>query len=89
MQRFEAIVSGRVQGVGFRWATMTQAERLGLTGSAVNRPDGTVAVEAQGEDAALDALREWLQHGPPSAGVTGVAVAALAVVPGESSFGVG
>lgn len=69
-QRF--IVTGRVQGVGFRAATRARALELGLAGSAVNLPDGSVAVEAAGSPEALDALHRWLRHGPPLARVAEV-----------------
>lgn len=46
--RVTARVSGRVQGVGFRWWTRARALELGLVGSATNLPDGRVEVVAQG-----------------------------------------
>ncbi|TXH26038.1 MAG: acylphosphatase [Elusimicrobia bacterium] len=63
------LVSGRVQGVGFRAATRSQALRLGLQGSALNLRDGRVEVLASGEDASLNQLGDWLRHGPPGARV--------------------
>lgn len=65
-------VAGRVQGVGFRWATARVAERLGVSGWVANRPDGTVSVHAEGPDAALEALGAWLEAGPASARVDSV-----------------
>lgn len=70
MERLTALVTGRVQGVGFRWWTQRQAEELGLAGSATNTSDGHVEVVAEGE---RDALRQLLsrlradpsQHGRP------------------------
>ena len=59
------IVSGHVQGVWFRETTRTQAQRLGLSGSVVNLPDGTVEVIACGEDDAVARLQEWLWSGSP------------------------
>lgn len=56
MKRVMIRVSGRVQGVGFRWWTQRTAEHLGLVGTVENLPDGRVEVHAQGEDAAVDAL---------------------------------
>ena len=67
------LVSGRVQGVFFRASTQTEAERLGIAGSARNLADGRVEVIAQGSDAALEVLETWLYKGPPSARVEGVA----------------
>lgn len=58
------IVSGRVQGVWFRASTRQQAEQLGLTGHAVNLPDGRVEVLACGGGDAVNTLAAWLQRGP-------------------------
>ena len=66
------IVTGRVQGVWFRGSTRGEAQRLGITGHAVNRPDGSVEVVACGSEAALDALGEWLWSGPDMARVDSV-----------------
>ncbi len=65
-------VSGRVQGVFFRASTKRQANRLGLTGHAINLDDGNVEVFACGSASALDQLEAWLAHGPPAAHVVNV-----------------
>lgn len=65
-------VSGRVQGVFFRASTCERARQLGLSGRAINLPDGRVEVIASGREADLAALRSWLHEGPPQARVTGV-----------------
>jgi acylphosphatase len=65
-------VSGRVQGVGFRWFVIGEAERLGLRGWVRNASDGSVEVEAEGPAAAIDELRLRLEKGPPSARVAQV-----------------
>lgn len=65
-------VTGRVQGVGFRWWTRSLATELGLTGAVRNLADGSVAVHARGSDAQLAALRARLADGPPGARVTAV-----------------
>lgn len=49
-----AIISGRVQGVGFRATTRTIARQIGVVGSAKNLPDGTVEIYAQGTQDQLD-----------------------------------
>ncbi|ERJ20532.1 Acylphosphatase protein [Salinisphaera shabanensis E1L3A] len=63
------LVSGRVQGVGFRDATRTRANELGLAGWVRNLSDGRVEVQAAGSGEKLNALADWLQDGPPSAKV--------------------
>ncbi len=65
-------VTGRVQWVGFRWATQVEAQRLGLRGLVRNLDDGSVQVDADGDQEALDELERWLHEGPPHARVTGV-----------------
>lgn len=66
------LISGRVQGVFFRESTRREAEPLGLSGHAVNLPDGRVEVVAHGTREALDQLESWLHSGPPAASVTEV-----------------
>jgi len=66
------LVSGRVQGVGYRWFARAEATRLGLVGYAANLPDGRVEVVAEGEVRVLDALEESLGRGPAAARVTSV-----------------
>jgi len=72
-----ARVRGRVQGVWFRASTAERAAALGLRGRAENLPDGSVQVHAAGSPAALDALVEWLHHGPPMARVEAVEVSEI------------
>jgi acylphosphatase len=56
-----------VQGVWFRDSTRREAERLGLSGHAINLPDGNVEVLACGTRDALSELEVWLRRGPPLA----------------------
>ena len=72
--RLEAFVSGRVQGVNFRYYTRRRALSLGLRGVAENLPDGRVRVVAEGPKEALEALLEFLKEGPPLARVDRVEV---------------
>jgi acylphosphatase len=65
-------IKGRVQGVFFRDSTRRVAEALGITGHAINLPDGDVEVLACGDEASLDQLGEWLKDGPPHARVDDV-----------------
>jgi acylphosphatase len=66
------LVSGRVQGVGFRHFTIVQARRLGLTGTVANLADGSVEIEAAGGAEALDELERQVRKGPPGARVRDV-----------------
>lgn len=68
-QRLTAVVSGRVQGVGFRHYVRGWARKLDLTGRVRNEPDGTVRLVAEGEAAALDRMVRLLWGGPPTARV--------------------
>ncbi len=68
------VVSGRVQGVAFRWSTLQQAEQLGVTGWVRNLPDGTVEAWIEAERDALDRMQSWLATGPTSARVDGIVV---------------
>ena len=74
MKAVQARVTGRVQGVSFRWYTQDRARGLGVTGWVRNEPDGSVLVHAEGEDEAVDALVAWCHDGPGLARVQQVAV---------------
>ena len=65
MKRIEVTVYGLVQGVSFRDYTQREARQLGLTGWVQNEPDRTVRVVAEGSEAALQKLVEWLHIGSP------------------------
>ncbi len=69
-----AVVTGHVQGVGFRMYTARQAQRLGISGWVRNRSDGSVELECTGDDEALGRMRVWLNSrgGVPGARVSGV-----------------
>jgi acylphosphatase len=68
-----AIVSGRVQGVGFRDWTRATAARLGVAGWVRNLDDGTVELAARGEAEAVEALLDACRSGPPPAAPNEVA----------------
>lgn len=63
-QRLEAIVKGRVQGVGYRLFVKLKADQLGISGYAKNLPNGDVEVIAEGDSKALQALLKELYKGP-------------------------
>jgi acylphosphatase len=65
-------VTGRVQGVGFRWWTRAQALRLGLAGTVRNADDGSVEVQVCGPDHAVAEMERLLNRGPPHARVRAV-----------------
>lgn len=69
-----AIVSGQVQGVGFRQHTDEQAQALELDGWVRNLADGRVEVLIEGEELAVRELADWLAQGPQTAQVTEVAL---------------
>ena len=68
-ERLEAVVRGRVQGVGFRYFVVRRARTLGLTGWVANEGDGSVRCVAEGSPADLDRLLEVLRQGPPGSRV--------------------
>lgn len=84
-RRVRVVVSGDVQGVGFRWFCREQAMGRGLGGSVRNLPDGRVEAFFEGDPEAVDALVEWCRDGPEWARVDGVEVEEQAPV-GDVSF---
>ena len=67
-------IYGKVQGVGFRYYTQQKARELSISGFVQNKPDGSVYVEAEGEEENLDAFILWCNDGPGWARVTKVQV---------------
>lgn len=65
-------ITGRVQGVGFRWFTRKAADDLGVRGSVRNRPDGSVELHAEGAGSVLERFEGRLRRGPPGARVDGI-----------------
>jgi acylphosphatase len=82
------VISGRVQGVGFRWFTESAAAREGLHGWVRNRPDGSVEAQAEGDADALERFERALRHGPPAARVDAVEVDAVAPTGRDTGFAV-
>ncbi len=64
-----ANVTGRVQGVGFRYYTQLEATKLGLCGTVQNLPDGSVSLKAFGNSYDVKALIKWCKQGPESSDV--------------------
>lgn len=73
-QHYDIRISGRVQGVSYRYSTRLTAAGLGLTGFVRNEEDGSVYAEAEGEKASLDQFVSWLRRGPPHAVVEKVEI---------------
>ncbi|MEO8256587.1 MAG: acylphosphatase [Acidobacteriota bacterium] len=68
------LISGRVQGVGFRYFTEAAAVREGLDGWVRNLPDGRVEIDVEGEAEAMERFEHKVSHGPSGARVSGVHV---------------
>jgi acylphosphatase len=82
------VVSGRVQGVGFRYFTQDIARREGVTGYVCNLPDGRVEAVAEGDEESLTRLEAALRRGPSHARVELVEVDSLAPTGGYLGFAV-
>jgi acylphosphatase len=72
MSAYRYLVHGQVQGVGYRYFALREAQILGISGFAKNLPDGRVEVVAEGADEALSAFEARLREGPGFASVAGV-----------------
>lgn len=72
MTRSRVIVSGRVQGVGFRLSLARAAESRGVSGWVRNRPDGTVEAVIEGSADAVESVVRWCGQGPRGAVVDAV-----------------
>lgn len=72
--RAHVFISGRVQGVSFRWFTQRQAQKLGLAGWVKNLWDGRVEAVFEGEEAVVRQAVAWCRHGDPPARVEDVEV---------------
>jgi len=72
--RVHVFVSGRVQGVGYRYSTMDEAQRLGVNGWVRNLPDGRVEAVFEGSKTVVEEIIRWCHKGPTAAVVKDVAV---------------
>lgn len=64
MIRVHIVVSGRVQGVGYRAGAQRYATQLGLSGWVRNQPDGSVEILAEGPDEKVEEFLAWCRSGP-------------------------
>jgi acylphosphatase len=69
MKRINAVISGRVQGVGFRASTRRKARQLNLTGWVKNLENGDVEAVIEGPEREVDEMLDWLETGPSMAHV--------------------
>lgn len=74
MRHIDVRITGKVQGVWYRKSAAEEALRSGVTGFAMNLPDGSVRIEAEGPQESLDRFLAWCRTGPPRAVVESVAV---------------
>ncbi|HEV2472318.1 MAG TPA: acylphosphatase [Chthonomonadales bacterium] len=74
IRRTKMVVSGRVQGVAFRAATLRRAEELQLRGYVRNLPTGDVEIVAEGAAESVEALAAWARRGPPAAQVARLSI---------------
>ncbi|MBM3422911.1 MAG: acylphosphatase [Chlorobi bacterium] len=72
MKRARIVVSGLVQGVGFRMFVERTAGKLGISGWVRNLPDGTVEIEAQGPETLVEELARQAAKGPSRSVVRGI-----------------
>ena len=78
MKHFNITVSGRVQGVGFRYSARSLAKSMGIKGFVKNTYDNKVYIEAEGNDKQLNEFINWCHQGPRSAYVENVSI-----IPGD------
>jgi acylphosphatase len=80
------LLSGRVQGVGFRYFTQRVAAQHGISGWVRNTPDGRVEIEAEGDADAMRQFESRISAGPPGGHVDQLETTAIAVGPDRSDF---
>jgi acylphosphatase len=68
---YSITISGKVQNVGFRYYTLQTAKDFNVEGFVRNQTDGTVYIEAEGDEDALDGFLTWCRRGPQWARVDG------------------
>ena len=81
MEVFHLVITGRVQGVGFRYSMAARARSLGITGWVRNRGDGSVEAVIAGDAAPIGEMLAWSRKGPAGARVDG-----LTVEPGSGEY---
>lgn len=79
MVRYLLTLTGKVQGVGFRYSAYHQAISCGLKGYVKNQRDGTVAIDIEGDETSVELFIEWSRTGPPRARVEGINIEKLSL----------
>jgi acylphosphatase len=72
MKHIDIVVKGQVQGVFYRASTKAVADQLGVKGIIRNEPDGSVFIEAEADQVAMDMFLDWCKEGPEHANVISV-----------------
>lgn len=88
MARYFMIVSGRVQGVGFRYFALMAANELGLTGFVRNCDNGNVEIEVQGSEENLLKFNSKLNRGNGFSRVEDISIKSIALVENEKKFNI-
>lgn len=88
MKRYQLIVKGKVQGVGFRAYTQQKAAQYELSGYVMNHMDGSVEIEAQGEDSTLERFISTIKEGSPYSSVDEIKTQEKEVQDNERSFSI-
>ena len=69
IKHYDVVVTGRVQGVGFRYSAFNQARKLGINGYVKNLFSGDVKLEIEGSETATDLMLDWCRQGPTTSRV--------------------
>ena len=88
MVRARLLISGIVQGVGYRWSCNREARALGLTGWVRNLPDGRVEAVLQGAREQVERMIKWCYRGPSEAQVSDIAVSYEDALEDFKDFGI-
>jgi len=72
LKKIDAVISGRVQGVGFRYYVLAKAEMLGITGWVANLPGGEVKTVAVGDETQISDFLLYLKKGPSGAWIENI-----------------
>ncbi|ERJ61182.1 acylphosphatase [Sphingobacterium paucimobilis] len=86
MKHYNITVKGKVQGVYYRLTTKAVADQLGIKGFVINQEDGSVYIEAEGDDFALESLLEYCEEGPDRAEVEEVTYEETSEIRGFKDF---